>query len=488
MKKYLFLSLLLPIISWQTLLAQSSYTLTIERANESLSYCAIATENNEVLAVVNRFGAEEGIAELIRIDANGNIIDSLVFSSVPNRFYKISKIGQSIHEATYFGLGLQWGDNELLPHLWIFEFDDDFNIQWEQIIDTIDYEPIFMQFRHWNNHYFIGVFINNSKPSFLYKVTEYGELLKRVSVPYPEEPNSHAPLPVFYIRQMPETSHFLMNRGFDDWDTAVMDDDLNYLYSTHYTIYPNQNPNITFPLDLEFFNNTEFIRSGLIEKTKNDYRDLLAVKKMDTASRNEALVRKFGYEGFEKERGCHPGAFKALAMHPDYFYAGGYAYRTYAPNNYPEFDNFIMVYAFNYDLDSLWATQIGNDAYYMLFYISPTPDGGCVLAGSRYDWRKEGEKRDAFIAKIPKPDITSISEAEKPKPLVTIFPNPGNDMLTIDIASDDFTFRLYDLTGKLVLEQQNQKTISTQHLPAGMYLYQIYSEYQSVTSGKWVKI
>jgi len=84
MKKFLLLLLFLPVISWQNLLAQSDYTLTIEREGVAASYCAIATENNEVIAVIRRYG-EDGTAELIRIDANGNIIDSLVFSPPTNQ-------------------------------------------------------------------------------------------------------------------------------------------------------------------------------------------------------------------------------------------------------------------------------------------------------------------------------------------------------------------------------------------------------------------
>jgi len=127
MKKIFFYLLFLPFINWQSLLAQSSYTLTIERASESISFCAIATENNEVIAVVDSW--RDGISELIRIDANGNITDSLVFSSMPNRFYSIRQIGQAIHENTYFGFGWQWTDFETPRYLWIFEFDDNFNIQ-----------------------------------------------------------------------------------------------------------------------------------------------------------------------------------------------------------------------------------------------------------------------------------------------------------------------------------------------------------------------
>ena len=79
MKKRLFLLLLLPLITWQTLLAQDGYTLTIDRVSDCVSPCVIATENNEVIAVINRNGMERGVSELIRIDANGNITDSLIF-------------------------------------------------------------------------------------------------------------------------------------------------------------------------------------------------------------------------------------------------------------------------------------------------------------------------------------------------------------------------------------------------------------------------
>jgi hypothetical protein len=212
---------------------------------------------------------------------------------------------------------------------------------------------------------------------------------------------------------------------------------------------------------------------------------LLAVKKMDTASRDESEVRKFGYEGFEKGKGCHPGAFKALAMQPDYFFAGGFAFNY--PDIYSNDDNFIMTYAFNYDLDSLWATNIGNDAYYVLYYISPTPDGGCVLAASRYDWRKGDQKRSAFIAKLPKPDITSIPHIESPQTFAYVFPNPGSNHFLIQTELTCFTLQLYALQGHLLLTQQNRKEVDTEKLPSGCYIYRISAEKGMATSGKSVK-
>jgi len=79
--------------------------------------------------------------------------------------------------------------------------------------------------------------------------------------------------------------------------------------------------------------------------------------------------------------------------------------------------------------------------------------------------------------------ITEQQEANQ----IAIYPNPGNNMITIGIASDDFTFRLYDLTGKLILEQKNEKNISTEFLPSGIYLYRVFSENRATALGKWVK-
>jgi len=385
-------------------------------------------------------------------------------------------------------IGWQWTDFEGDRYLWIFEFDDDFTIQWEQIIDTLDQSPTLTQFRAWDQHYFIGTYIEHFSGyyAFLYKVTEYGELLKKVSVPSSEEPTAGLDSPIYYIRQIPGTSHFLMNRFITDAQTALMDDDLNYLKTLQWTIYPNTNPHIRRALDLEFFNNTEFIRSGRIEKVQYDYRQLLAVKKMDTASNDDAKIRKFGYEGFEEEWGCYPGALKTLAMHPDYFFAGGFAFRSSSTTNYPEYDNFIMAYAFNYDLDSLWATNIGNDAYYLLYYVSPAPDGGCVLAASRYDWRKGDEKRSVFIVKIPKPNFTSIPYVENPQAFASVFPNPGSNRFLIQTDLTHFTLQLYNLQGQLVLTQQDRKEVNTEKLPPSCYIYRIIAENGATTSGKVV--
>jgi len=66
----------------------------------------------------------------------------------------------------------------------------------------------------------------------------------------------------------------------------------------------------------------------------------------------------------------------------------------------------------------------------------------------------------------------------------SIFPNPTSDFLTIDVKKqDNFTYRIFNSTGKLMIEQVNvkgQQQISVENYSRGIYVIQI-------TSGEFVK-
>jgi hypothetical protein len=110
--------------------------------------------------------------------------------------------------------------------------------------------------------------------------------------------------------------------------------------------------------------------------------------------------------------------------------------------------------------------------------------------GKTYTWEIVSVCNSGESEKIPISATgcgTNINDISTGSMSVQVYPNPGNDKLTIAIAFGDFTFRMYDITGKLVLEQKNQKNITTKHLPSGLYLYRIFSNNQAITLGKWVR-
>ncbi len=94
-----------------------------------------------------------------------------------------------------------------------------------------------------------------------------------------------------------------------------------------------------------------------------------------------------------------------------------------------------------------------------------------------------------------KSSIKDKSTFGKPSPIVhnaIVYPNPGNSVLRVRVAVQykQSLLRLYDMNGRLVLQQKiNGKlaTIHTDFLPKGTYVYKITGEKGLYESGKWVK-
>lgn len=78
--------------------------------------------------------------------------------------------------------------------------------------------------------------------------------------------------------------------------------------------------------------------------------------------------------------------------------------------------------------------------------------------------------------------------------VISVFPNPFNDATTFVINSDktneSYTFELYDVLGKKVMEQMNisskQFQISRNGLESGVYFYKIYSSEIPINTGKLI--
>jgi CubicO group peptidase (beta-lactamase class C family) len=66
-----------------------------------------------------------------------------------------------------------------------------------------------------------------------------------------------------------------------------------------------------------------------------------------------------------------------------------------------------------------------------------------------------------------------------------LYPNPANDELHIQIPDNHFNIKIYNLTGNLILESQNEKNISISDLQKGMYFLELKSK---ETNGKQIFI
>ncbi len=146
-------------------------------------------------------------------------------------------------------------------------------------------------------------------------------------------------------------------------------------------------------------------------------------------------------------------------------------------------------------LNIRWERFYGGDAYYMMGKVVATRDGGCLVAGTRYDYLNTTEhETDIIILKLNSEGLITGSP-EKPQIEMheaIVYPNPGNEEIKVRIAMQhpQSTFELFDMNGRFVLRENfvgTEGVVNTTFLPQGTYLYKITSPDGLNESGKWVK-
>jgi hypothetical protein len=143
------------------------------------------------------------------------------------------------------------------------------------------------------------------------------------------------------------------------------------------------------------------------------------------------------------------------------------------------------------NLNLKWQKFYGGDACYNLWYILATQDGGCVMAGTRYDYQAQNQERDVYILKVNEDGILTwtynFPEITKQ---VLVYPNPGHDEIMTKSLASNLVFALFDIQGVKVLSKVIgiEDCINTRDLPQGIYLFQILDQdAKIIETGKWIK-
>jgi len=147
-------------------------------------------------------------------------------------------------------------------------------------------------------------------------------------------------------------------------------------------------------------------------------------------------------------------------------------------------------------LNIRWEHFYGGDMHYIMTDLLATSNGGCIMAGTRWDYvsNPNRRKRDIYIIKVNNEGLITSTDG-KPSPIVhnaIVFPNPGNEVMQVRVAVQypQSLLRLFDMNGRLVVKKKIQGTsanINTAFLPKGTYVYTITGEKGLHENGKWVK-
>jgi len=146
-------------------------------------------------------------------------------------------------------------------------------------------------------------------------------------------------------------------------------------------------------------------------------------------------------------------------------------------------------------LNVRWERFYGGNANYLMTNLIATRDGGCLIAGTRYDYLNDPvPQTDIIVLKLNSEGLL-VGDHELPETRMheaIVYPNPGTDALQIRLAVQHPTalMELFDANGRLVLSQhlhQKENRITVDQLPSGTYIYKLSADKGLMESGKWVK-
>ena len=188
----------------------------------------------------------------------------------------------------------------------------------------------------------------------------------------------------------------------------------------------------------------------------------------------------------------HPAMYNGVNKNENNIYVGGTSNFDYSNPFYSTFDSWFHLIKIDSDITPIWEYWYGGDAYYVLYSILATNDGGCLMVGCRYDYETQDQERDIYIAKVNSDGlIVWTQEIPMGKQVTTVFPNPGTNRLNIKTNNKQLDFELINISGQVLISQivnSNANTINTESIKSGIYFYRLFDKKnETIETGKWIK-
>jgi hypothetical protein len=494
MKYACLLVMLLLVLSSLPIHSQNTFQYTISSPDDQVINQTIENNDGGFVLVGRIYHSETGKpgGYIIEIDSVGNVLKEDVLQKDDTISYKLYNI--HFVNNKYYLLGNQTILNPGNFKLWYVKLNLDLEIEDEKILNIpsnrwivymnsiLDSDSNFVLTGYTSR---IDTNLNGNisynNDAYYYKLNLSGDSL-----------TSH-----FYTNDYP------INTAFDIIESQ---DCLKYYsYVSHFTNYfgtPGQklilNKNLdslsidSIPLEIFDFYSPTYINPNKIlicgsrlAEPPDDY----ALNVITTTEAGTLI----DYNTFKRDSfRDHPAMYQGVSINNTNIYVGGTSNLDYANPFFSTFDSWFHLIKVNPDLSPVWENWYGGDAYYFLYSILATSDGGCLMVGNRYDYEVQEQERDIYVVKVNSDGlIVWTQEIDPGQAMFSIYPNPGKDLIQIKMPSGEFEFELIGLNGQILIRQQvsNQMNlIITSHLKAGIYFYRITDQRnQIISSGKWIK-
>jgi hypothetical protein len=188
----------------------------------------------------------------------------------------------------------------------------------------------------------------------------------------------------------------------------------------------------------------------------------------------------------------YSGYYQNIDIFDNSIYISGTSNFDYVNPFWSTFNSWYHLVKLNSDFSSIWEYWYGGDAYYFLYGILATNDGGCIMVGNRYDYETQNQERDIYIVKVDSNGLVTWSQEIPVNSLSTmVYPNPGTGQLNIKTSINNVDFELINLNGQVVIRKrldENQSDINTEILKSGIYFYRLIDKKnKAIETGKWIK-
>ncbi|MCK9453414.1 MAG: T9SS type A sorting domain-containing protein [Bacteroidales bacterium] len=436
----------------------------------------------------NNIEATRNNGYIIKLDSSGNLIQQKIISSDDN----ISSLFFNIHlfNNHLYILGTQVITYPDTSKLWYLKLNSNLEIENEKFL-AIPHDRWFSYMNSIidsdNNFVITGYtsrmddVYNYNHDAFFYKLNINGDSLNSKFY------TSNIPLYFsFDIIESPDSSkyyafvsHFesssggqklILNKNFDSLS-------INPIPLGIYDYYS--------PITI---NENEILLCG---KGSPDQSELYALNVISINEQTELI----DYNSFRKQSGMreHPSMFNGVSKNGNNIYIGGTSNLDYSNPFWSTFNAWFHLVKINHDITTIWEYWYGGDAYYFLYNIHATNDGGCLMVGNRYDDDTQDQERDIYVVKVDSSGlITWTQEILTDKPETKVYPNPGTNQLNIKTTSNEIDFELLNINGQVVVREMldgNNSIINVESIKTGIYFYRLIDDkYKTVETGKWIKL
>lgn len=160
---------------------------------------------------------------------------------------------------------------------------------------------------------------------------------------------------------------------------------------------------------------------------------------------------------------------------------------------WPQTPSWIRIGMLNGNLQPYFERFYGGDAYYRTCEIIATSDGGALIFALRYDYKTQDLEHDVLFLKVNSEGLITSNKQNfiVPSQPFSVFPNPGQDMLNINLELNNALLKISTMSGNILFTKLLSKglhQINLQRLTAGNYVISITDNNGITFTQKWIKI